>query len=652
MQPVSAQFLEDRPLSHDEEARFGHESLADTVVEVIAGCPCPFTIGLYGAWGSGKSTIVNRVAARLSERSIPTVVVDVWKYQADELRRVILNECVRQGKSLNDAGLFDPAFEVDERIDVSISESVSPESRLAEEIREHWAKPNTRLVTVLSLIAATLFLVLLWIIAEAAFAAVAGSVVTVLTLALGYAKFVLPYVSPGAVTKSLKRYEDPYEFQKLFEDVIADGFKSGRVLVVFDNIDRVDDRKAVEVLTTLKTFLECAGTKAVFLVPCDEAAIHQHISSVYDKSPGNADGQIAGAYDAGEFLLKFFNLTMRIPDFLATELESYVADLLARTEVAALKTPDLAWLIALGYRDNPRQAKRFVNCLVADYLLLQNRQGDELPDGFADDRITEMALFEMLTQKFPREMQLADETAAKNPSGLGNSALDELLEQASPIASIDNLPMWFRLRLSSEEQRIAGLSQMEVALEDRKTDLVIAFLQQLDGSSDITEILSRHLRWFLSGKSNPATVLAIVDTLLAALHELQISLGPDLYRQAAGCAARCLPGRVNQVRPSLLGVALEYDLESAHSVAATWADVLNDTDAPEDIVADILVVASAHPDWFVSVRDRVRDALMRLLVMRPEYTGVMSAGTDPGVWLTEQVLKHIAENLGAGDQAA
>lgn len=62
----------------------GFGAYADALANAIrGGSPAQFTIGIYGAWGSGKSSLLNAVARRLSEEAdaIP-VLFDAWRYEA------------------------------------------------------------------------------------------------------------------------------------------------------------------------------------------------------------------------------------------------------------------------------------------------------------------------------------------------------------------------------------------------------------------------------------------------------------------------------------------------------------------------------------------------------------------------------------------
>ena len=68
---------------------------ADNLVKIINNTPSNevFTIGLFGGWGTGKSSIVNTckdVIEEQSKKKVKFIVYDAWKYSNDSFRRMFL----------------------------------------------------------------------------------------------------------------------------------------------------------------------------------------------------------------------------------------------------------------------------------------------------------------------------------------------------------------------------------------------------------------------------------------------------------------------------------------------------------------------------------------------------------------------------------
>jgi len=73
--------LKDEPLTNKEADRFGYSDIADKLINIIENVKPPFTIGLYGEWGSGKTSICKLVEKNLEkDKKFKVFYFDVWKY--------------------------------------------------------------------------------------------------------------------------------------------------------------------------------------------------------------------------------------------------------------------------------------------------------------------------------------------------------------------------------------------------------------------------------------------------------------------------------------------------------------------------------------------------------------------------------------------
>lgn len=74
-----------------------HKRVADAIVELVSTEEGGRAIGLEGAWGAGKSTIVRFVRDELEGRThFRTISFDAWAHEGDPLRRTYLETIVRQ----------------------------------------------------------------------------------------------------------------------------------------------------------------------------------------------------------------------------------------------------------------------------------------------------------------------------------------------------------------------------------------------------------------------------------------------------------------------------------------------------------------------------------------------------------------------------
>lgn len=476
-------FLKDVPLSDAKNAprmEFGHGEISNTLVKMVTNCPAPFTIGLFAKWGTGKSSLANSVKAPLLAVNIPTVIFDVWKHEGDALRRTFLKEMDRQLKESGKV-VFDLDFKLSERIDNKVGQTSEGKFTFNKEKFGQIWKP---LVSIIFLLGISKLLTLHYHHFDSYLKWIYGifGLSTFSSIIFLLMQQSVKFISTETVTFSADRYEDPYQFEQEFSEILQ-ALKHRRILIVFDNLDRVTENRVEEVLTTIKTFLEPLDAKdihkeVIFLIPCDAKAIKKHLANVY----GATDAE---DFDSDEFLRKVFNTILWIPDFFPAELESFAASKLRETKVASFDDDNLAWLLTKAFRDNPRQIIQFVNILLSSYLLMKEREGEgkDFPKDFLDGNVPQLAKFLLLEQLFSKDMDGLREAKVINLDAYIGQMLSPLLatEVVRPrtnfvdfVRETTNIPIvdlqiFFTLRRAVSEKIFPGFATFIQYLEDGKS---------------------------------------------------------------------------------------------------------------------------------------------------------------------------------------
>ncbi|MBE9501314.1 MAG: hypothetical protein IMY87_02665, partial [Chloroflexi bacterium] len=304
-QTQEIKFLSDQPLGADreQEMRFGHPSIVKTLKKVVLTCPTPFTIGLFGKWGTGKTTILDALKNKFHATEIAVVRIDAWKHEGDALRRTFLQDTINQLQEKEDEKQYlSTSVKLSENLRVPISRTF-----------RSGIKPNWSLLWALLLILATLLAggFLIHALSPNNFGTYLSTVIGG-GLIVGILLWLLQQsVTTETITTTTDRFQDPHEFEMEFKKIINQ-VAAKKLLIVIDNLDRVSCEKAIELLSTIKTFLE--QKKCVFLIACDADAIKKHLESLYAPDSDNLEG--TSTLDGDEFLRKFFNSCLIIPEFI------------------------------------------------------------------------------------------------------------------------------------------------------------------------------------------------------------------------------------------------------------------------------------------------------------------------------------------------
>lgn len=78
-------YLRDDPLEHlGEEDQFRHNCYVQILMDTVREVSPPFTVGIFGSWGVGKTSIVNDFKRSMASddefKSFSVVMIDIWKF--------------------------------------------------------------------------------------------------------------------------------------------------------------------------------------------------------------------------------------------------------------------------------------------------------------------------------------------------------------------------------------------------------------------------------------------------------------------------------------------------------------------------------------------------------------------------------------------
>jgi hypothetical protein len=337
---ASYRILLDVPLS--QNLALGFNELAESFRDVVENSDPQFAIGLYGSWGSGKTTLMEAIERKLDKSRCAVVWFSAWRYEKEQHLIVPLLDTVREGIV-------------------------------------RWADANTdnNATQTAKKVAAT--------VGKAVASLLAG--------------FTLKAGIPGGpeisydINKTLTmgdKFDEldmaarvPRSFYHASFDALRRAFgeftgeqDERRIVVFVDDLDRCLPEGALEVLESMKLFFDIPGF--VFVVGLDLRIVEASVAKRYreilslDFQAGSNNPQIgnvtADVISGANYLRKIFQIPFTLPPVSTGQIQEFLQSIentgkLPPSQWQEIKEkvePHLAYLTdASGV--NPREIKRFIN---------------------------------------------------------------------------------------------------------------------------------------------------------------------------------------------------------------------------------------------------------------------------------------------------
>lgn len=365
----------------------GYRHLVDVIFN-LAESPhlLPATIGVFGDWGSGKSSLLKMVSSKLSQNEDNLVLTfNGWLFEGYDDAKAALMETILD--------------EISQRAKLTVKAKRLILSLLG---RVKWLRVlGSGLKMGAGFLAA----------GPAGLIAVSGMEIKEIVERAAEAaeglddQKVEDYFKKEDQAKSLRR--GIREFRKEFGELLKET-KIKTLVVIIDDLDRCLPDTIIETLEAIKLFLFVE--KSAFILGADERLIKYAVRRRFPELPGEK-------VEVGrDYLEKLIQYPIRIPSLGRSEMETYIALLFLDTSrVEAVKieavhtwcmsaetiqsdrafgytsakqilkeippeleehlilSEQLAPLLATGLNGNPRQCKRFLNTLILRLQMAESR---------------------------------------------------------------------------------------------------------------------------------------------------------------------------------------------------------------------------------------------------------------------------------------
>ncbi|HPS56973.1 MAG TPA: P-loop NTPase fold protein [Spirochaetota bacterium] len=300
-------------------------TFADSIADFIMTCETPMTIGLQGDWGTGKTSLMNMIKCYIPEKAAHKIEINTWHYSM---------------------------FRQDEYLGIVIVKA------LVEQLANRFAVNNKGFASNLKNLGNMIGAVMQKTIAVAKSVEIGIPVVGGLTIndaAEAIANKDDDSLKIENLSEVLLAFKQ--QFTKLIEENVS--AKNERIYFFVDDLDRIKPLKAIEVLETLKNFMDVEG--CIFVLAVDYEIVQLGITEKFGKNIQLTSGK------------SFFDKIIQLPFTMPTssyDIGKYLTSLLQGSnfysgdlEKEQNKT-DLNYFVDITevtIGRNPRSIKRAIN---------------------------------------------------------------------------------------------------------------------------------------------------------------------------------------------------------------------------------------------------------------------------------------------------
>jgi len=338
---MNLNYIPDKETDLLKEDFLGTRPYVETLYKIVKDCKPPFTIGLLGGWGTGKSSIIGTLKKKFdkdTDSKVKIFIYDAWKYSRDSFRRTFILEFLKYFK-------IDFQKKIKEKF--YVSESKNTEWGISYFI--HGKKSTTKTID------------------PAIYPEQFEQI------------FIETIATVTGESKNLGNY---------IKDIIRKRHPLKKVVIAIDNIDRCHRELAIELLLTIKNFLEIPNV--VFIIPVDEEGLKKYLSS-FNKDTSDQN--------ANEFLRKLFNTTLRIRNFSENELFDFCSKLNEKYKLGFSDT--LSSIISQEFSKNPRRIIQFLNTFQTEVLLAEKQEESTIPKGIITKNLPMLAKVIIIREEWP-----------------------------------------------------------------------------------------------------------------------------------------------------------------------------------------------------------------------------------------------------------
>lgn len=304
------------------EDLFGIDNYITGLAKFIGTCNTPMTISIQGTWGTGKTSIMSMVKNKFDEGTLAGTIKPIWfntwefsQFNMDDKLATSFLSCLINEFDLKDEKIKEKANKLMKGLHFALG--------VGKDLALHYLELKTS-------------------------GYIAGKADETTQELFKNSENIM---EPVQAIKELRQ-----QFAECVEQVKKNNH-CDRIVVFVDDLDRLEPRRAVELLEVLKVFLDCKN--CVFVLAIDYDVVCRGVAAKYGEL---ADDKNASAEKGKSFFDKIIQVPFKMP-ISRYKIEQYVSDCFKQIDfpVDDDQISDYVDLIKYSIGVNPRAMKRLFN---------------------------------------------------------------------------------------------------------------------------------------------------------------------------------------------------------------------------------------------------------------------------------------------------
>lgn len=308
------------------------------------------SIGLYGKWGVGKTSILKNVKSKLilDKKYEDKYIIEynAWKYNEFDFMRDFLIICSNKIESSEKAKEREESYYSD----------LNSESQIYKMTWKSFAEFVKRSKGAIFWIA-LLFLLFVVIVLDINYfyPKLYDSTDIIMPVAITLIGFILPLFLVSEIShKTISRKFSPEQFAREFDEIVGDE----KILIIIDDIDRCNSDEIISTFNTLKTFILDEKDNVKFIIPIDPSVL---INKLGDKTYG--------------YFSKVIDYSIDIKNYQKYNFELLTQEILSKVDKNYHEiVTDGLYFASKYWGDTPRKIKKFANEFINEIVNFEPKE--------------------------------------------------------------------------------------------------------------------------------------------------------------------------------------------------------------------------------------------------------------------------------------